>query len=525
MEVHILPEPLLQFDSDFLCDDPKLGIMAGGFFSVADGSHRSEIHYAVIGTKIGVDHALRWLENLESPIEASKKELGPNANVLIEDGEVREIASEAEDEEMAILQLFDKTDEDAQSTSTQTKRMNPDFPGFNKDSAFKCTFVNDSDNNKTILQAKIEKKLNEELPPLEMVVQTAHLYIDSYKEMLETSMPKPNICILVIPTNVFTKLASVRYGQNRFFNFKRYLKAQLITVPGAIPVQIILEDTVIGKKKGMQDLSMQAWNFSVANYYKNDSIPWSLKLKDRDTCHIGVSFHKVLDEDANLVQASVAQAFNHEGKGIIFVGSKFEWNSKVEHTGAPHLTYQYAHDLIIAVLKEYRKFNKGRSPERVVIHKTTDFWDATIHQDYAEAEGFKYGILEALGEDVEVDLVTIKSAKIKLLREHGRYPVIRGTLMQISEVHGILYTTGYIPYYETFPSVHIPHPLEISIYEGESTLKKVCEEIMALTKMNFNNCNYYDSMPITIRFAQKVGEIIQYMDEGSIPPTRYLYYM
>jgi|GEM_PF-2583132 len=59
----------------------------------------------------------------------------------------------------------------------------------------------------------------------------------------------------------------------------------------------------------------------------------------------------------------------------------------------------------------------------------------------------------------------------------------------------------------------------------ESSLKKICEEILALTKLNFNNCNYYDSLPITIRFAQKVGEITQYIEPGTKPPDRYFYYM
>ena len=39
------------------------------------------------------------------------------------------------------------------------------------------------------------------------------------------------------------------------------------------------------------------------------------------------------------------------------------------------------------------------------------------------------------------------------------------------------------------------------------------------------NCNFYDSLPITLRFSKRVGEIVQYLDEGDIPPTKYYYYM
>lgn len=222
------------------------------------------------------------------------------------------------------------------------------------------------------------------------------------------------------------------------------------------------------------------------------------------------------------MRSSVAQAFNYEGKGIIFVGKQFEWDTKKNNTPAPHLSHEYAKKLIAAVINEYKAYNKNLPPTRIVIHKTTDFWDAKTNPEYAEAEGLKYGIREVLGDNIEIDLVSIKTADAKLLRKQGNFPVIR-TLLHMDEVTGLLYTTGYIPYYETFPGGHIPHPLEISIFEAESSLEKICEEILALTKMNFNNCNYYNSLPITILFAQKVGEIIQYVDDGINPPNRYFF--
>jgi len=80
-----------------------------------------------------------------------------------------------------------------------------------------------------------------------------------------------------------------------------------------------------------------------------------------------------------------------------------------------------------------------------VIHKKTDFWDSKTNVNYAEVEGIKDGIREELCEDVEIDLVSIKSANQKLLRRDGNYPVITGMLLHIDKVSGALYTTGYIP--------------------------------------------------------------------------------
>lgn len=538
----LLKEPMLEFGDEFLSPDPKSGITRGGFFSVSNNSHRSEIHYAVIGTNNHIETSVKWIDQFQhhiaADIEYEDDKSGKHQQVEIVDGEIVEERNEDLSEEDPDVQISDSQlnslfgnlnprdesiDEEKQ-TFEVNKRMNPDFPGFTSDSAFKCNFSNDDSNNKSIKELAIAAILQSDYPRLDKATRIANLYISAYKQLIEDSVSRPNVCFIIIPSDVFKKLSSIKYSNGKFFNLRRYLKAQLIGVQNSIPVQIILEDTINGTKKSLQDMSMQAWNFITANYYKNGGIPWTLTLKDKTTCFIGISFHRVQDSETNLVRSSIAQAFNYEGKGIIFIGKQFEWSSQKMGTPAQHLQHDYAEELIQNVLAEYKRFNKV-SPARVVIHKTTDFWDASVHADYAEAEGFRYGINKALGDDVEIDLVTIKSSKIKLLRSKGKYPVLRGTLMKLSDKYGLLYTTGYIPYFESFPGVHVPHGLEVSIYSGDSTIKKVCEEIMALTKLNFNNCSFYDSLPITIRFAQRVGEIVQYMSDGVVPPNKYYYYM
>jgi hypothetical protein len=538
----LLTEPMLEFGDEFLSPDPKSGITRGGFFSVSNNSHRSEIHYAIIGTNNHIEATKKWIDQFEHHIVASIEyeddKKSKHQKVEIVDGEIieerDEQANEDEvEEEISVSQLnslfgnlnpVSEKSEGEKQTFKINKRMNPDFPGFTSDSAFKSKFSNDDANNKSIKELAITAILEADYPKLDKATRIADLYISAYKQLIEDSISRPNVCLIIIPSDVFKKLSSIKYSNGKFFNLRRHLKAQLIGMPNSIPVQIILEDTINGTKKSLQDMSMQAWNFITANYYKNGGTPWTLTLKDKTTCFIGISFHRVQDVEKNLMRSSIAQAFNYEGKGVIFIGKQFEWDSQTMNTPAPHLTHAYAEELIQNVLAEYKKYNKV-SPSRVVIHKTTDFWDSSTNVDYAEAEGFRYGITKVLGDDVEIDLVTIKSSKIKLLRGKGKYPVLRGTLMKLSDKYGLLYTTGYIPYFESFPGVHIPHGLEISIYSGDSTIKKVCEEIMALTKLNFNNCSYYDSLPITIRFAQRVGEIIQYMKDGVNPPNKYYYYM
>lgn len=526
MKVELLREPLLEFGNDFMCDDSKMGLGMGGFFSISNKSHRSEIHYAIIGTQNHIQHFDDYIKQFENPIEArSAKKFDESNSEMIEDGEI--IGQDETDDDISSVPqtLFDKefTLEGDKLTFESNKKMNPDFPGFNTQECFNAEFINDPLNNYAVKESIIKDILIEEMPTFDKAVRYCDLLIDGYKAILKKTINRPGICFIVIGSNVFKKLSSIKQ-KGYYFNLRRYLKAQLISIPNPIPTQIILEDTLIGKKKSIQDLSMQAWNFVVANYYKNGGTPWALKIEDKDTCFIGISFHKVLNGESHTMRASLAQAFNYEGKGLIFIGEQFEWDSYETNTSAPHLTYDYAKRLVQKVIKQYSEYNRHK-PARVVIHKTTDYWDSYLNRDYAEVEGLKDGIRAELGNDCEIDLVAIKESKIRLLRDEGIYPVIRGSLLNLDKVTGVLYTIGYIPYFEGFPGVHIPNPIEVHIYEGESTLRKVCEEILALTKMNFNNCNYYDRLPITVKFARKVGEIVQYIDEGVIPPDKYFYYM
>lgn len=36
----------------------------------------------------------------------------------------------------------------------------------------------------------------------------------------------------------------------------------------------------------------------------------------------------------------------------------------------------------------------------------------------------------------------------------------------------------------------------------------VLSDILGLTKINYNACNFSDQLPVTIRFADKVGEVL-----------------
>ncbi len=520
-EISLVKEPKVEFGGDFICDDPKMGIGVGSFYSQSNNSHKSEINIAVISTEQLVVDSLHWIKNFENRIIATETVLKEKYGV-VKDGEI--------DDEDEMDDLFEFTEEENQEVIQQeeekiiNKKYNPDFLGFNQDTNLNCIFQNNEGNNRFVKQRELNKILeNTELKQLEKLDTIIDMYVSQFNDLIENKVSAVDICYIIIPTKVFTLLHSIRYG-NTHINLRRKLKARLIAIQDTIPTQIIMEATIKGTKKSMQDLSMTAWNFCVASYYKAGCIPWALQVKDVDTCFIGISFNKVVSAENNMLRSSVAQAFNREGQGLVFTWKNFLWDDEINKTKSPHLEYSYAKELIQYILEEYKKVNH-HTPARVVIHKTTDFWDWSDSKEHNELGGLRDGIIEMLGEDVKMDFVTIKSSAVKIFRNFGIYPVPRGTCMKIDDRECILYTTGYIPYFELYPGRHVPHPLHIKIFDSDSHLDKICNEIMALTKMNFNNCSYFDSLPITVRFSKKVGEILQYLPETAKPQNKYYYYM
>ena len=43
---------------------------------------------------------------------------------------------------------------------------------------------------------------------------------------------------------------------------------------------------------------------------------------------------------------------------------------------------------------------------------------------------------------------------------------------------------------------------------GEADIEAVLNDIMRLTKLNYNNCTVANSLPIILKFASKVGDIL-----------------
>ena len=137
------------------------------------------------------------------------------------------------------------------------------------------------------------------------------------------------------------------------------------------------------------------------------------------------------------------------------------------------------------------------------------------------------GFNEALANIETVDYVHINEhSGIRLFPKGEAYPPIRGTFVY-SGNESVLYTTGYVPLLDTYQGSSVPSPLFLRAFRMDSPPEQIGKDIMALTKLDWNNADFNSRVPVTISVARKVGDILS---ESSLQdvndfPTSYRYYM
>jgi hypothetical protein len=89
--------------------------------------------------------------------------------------------------------------------------------------------------------------------------------------------------------------------------------------------------------------------------------------------------------------------------------------------------------------------------------------------------------------------------------------VLRGTALILDERNANLWTTGYVPQLDTYIGPETPNPLFITVLRSKQRMpeiKTVLNDIMGPTKINYNSCNFNGGLPVTVRFANMVGEVL-----------------
>ena len=266
-------------------------------------------------------------------------------------------------------------------------------------------------------------------------------------------------------------------------------------------------------RRRMQDAASFAWNIGTTTFFKAGGRPWRAASAREGVCYIGLIFKR--DRFQERHACCGAQMFLDDSDGLVFKGAMGPWYSP--ETGQFHLDRSEAERLIKIVMAEYRNEHKT-SPREIFIHGKTRFSEE-----------------EWLGFCDAVDLERTKLTAVRITRSNefklyssGELAVKRGTALKLTSRLGLLWTSGYISRLKTYPGRETPNPLRIELVKdssGAASIELVMQDIMVLTKMNFNSCIYADGVPVTLRFADAIGDVLVATKDKLVPPLPFRYYI
>jgi hypothetical protein len=480
VHAEVLDEPELEFGGANRHVDPRFGIRNYGPADLNASDSPRAIRLGLIGPAEQLDGLQTWLERCREPIQA-KDERYPY--------------------------LF------------------PEFPGCDIDTGLHATLVFSTRNTRAIsdrdLRA-IDKASG---------AQALKTAVDVYADEITALADENRVDVLLIArpeqladtarrsTGIRLSGSAAADGNESelppFANFHDLLKARLLHLRQ--PIQIIRRSTwdeatspPAGHRR--QDEATRAWNLHVALYYKAGGVPWRLPRNPTDltSCYVGVAFYRNSDRDT--LDTSVAQVFNERGDGVIVRGGPARVSSDDRQ---PHLDCNGARELVLNALDAYRKEHRN-TPARVVLHKTSSFTTDEI-------EGFQAAADERHLDTLDMSWIT-NSEGIRLFRP-GAAPPLRGTILSLNDHEIALYTRGSVEFYSTYPGMYVPQPIGIRPTHSIRSPRDLGSEILALTKMNWNQTRLDGRLPVTLRTANQVKAILRFCSPEQGIATRYAHYM
>jgi hypothetical protein len=261
-----------------------------------------------------------------------------------------------------------------------------------------------------------------------------------------------------------------------------------------------------------------AWTVSTTVYYKLGKLPWKLTGIRDGVCYLGLVFKKLNEKDGKSI-CSAAQMFLKDGDGAVFRGNIGPWASADSHQY--HLDEDSAFKLLDMALSDYRE-KLGEYPKEMFIHGRVEFSEN-------EWRGFTRAMDTRKAKTLLVGVLIKDKAPLKLFREapnqKNRYGVLRGIGIIINEKEGYLNTRGFVPRLNTSLSMEIPNSLFIKIARGTKDIRTVMEDILGLTKLNYNACIYGDGRPVTLTFSDNIGSILSATNEWNTDTRQFKYYI
>lgn len=308
------------------------------------------------------------------------------------------------------------------------------------------------------------------------------------------------------------------------FDLHDHLKATTASL--GMPIQLIRED----KALAYRCRASVAWRVGLALYAKAGGVPWKLADTDPETAHIGISYAiRPRSASSSRFVTCCSQVFDAEGAGIEFVA--YDTHDFEIRQRNPFLSRTEMFRVMTRSMDLYGRRHAGRSPRRVIVHKTTEFKREEVE-----------GCMDALHLCESVDLLQIVEDvgwrgvnfdRRRTSRNAGPtpFPVSRGALIGLGPRDALLWTHGDVrgisnnrrSFFKGSRST--PRPLRLVRHAGHGSWDETALAILGLSKMNWNNDSLYDDLPVTLSYAKVLARVVKRMPNLRSTPYQFRFFM
>lgn len=311
---------------------------------------------------------------------------------------------------------------------------------------------------------------------------------------------RPDVVIIFVPERwrPFRRFES----EHETFDLHHFIKAYC--VQKGLPSQFLEQHTF--------SLNQQCriwWWLALALYVKSMRTPWVLDSLAADTAFVGIG-HSVdrHAERGRQITLGCSHLYNSQGEGLQYRLSQIESPTWVNRN--PHMSKDDAHR-VGETIRQLFFDAYHKIPSRIVLHKLTPFL-----RD--ERDGLRAGLsgisnIEMVEINVESALRYVASvANAQGALKQDTYPVRRGTVVKLDDFSALLWihgATGAVQSSRLYfqGKRRIPAPVLVRRYAGTSDLSILAQEILGLSKMNWNSADLYSKLPATVDSSKQIAQL------------------
>ncbi len=498
--IHV-EEPALAFGFGQTAEHPKDGLFLFGPPTSNQNPARMDI--GVIGTAAGINRYERWASSLATAIAVPEK--GKEENKMIWPGFQAVFGVPWPAKPFATCLL------DAEDLSRCIRNENRHEAIFNAVALYSDAlrkYLNAEEARPQLWYAIVPEEVFKYGRPKSVVPR-------DQRERSRSAVSKRAAKSILLSGSMFEEEVQGAAIYEYELNFHNQLKARLLDTGEVI--QVVRETTLApadfddGTRRSLQDPAAVAWNLATTSFYKAGGRPWRIANIREGVCYIGLVFKRIENARGRDNACCGAQMFLSTGEGVVFKGAVGPWYSETDHTF--HLNKDKAAELMSLVIKAYVDMHE-RPPSELFIHGQTRF----ASDEWA-------GFSSTVPEGPKLVGVRIRRQNELKLFRYGKRPILRGTAVIVSDRNAYLWTAGYTPRLDTYPGREVPNPITVDVVKGDTDIEQVLGDLMALTKLNFNSAGFADGLPVTLRFANLVGEILTAGPNDATAPLPFKFYI